>query len=123
MKRKSNLFLLLGFLLIVVVNCENSPTDSEGANKVTLSGQVINIETQKPMEGVVVRVQNISPEPTIITDAEGKYHIEFEIENTIEVLVIAFKENFLPDTTSILVVPDRTMDLPLLRLTPISIIQ
>jgi hypothetical protein len=83
-----------------------------------LNKQVINAQTQQPIEGAVVRVQNISPEPTIFTDAEGNYKSEFETKITTEVLVIAFKESFVPDTIAALAVPGRTVDVPFLRLTP-----
>jgi hypothetical protein len=119
MKEKRGLFLLAGFLLFAAVSCE-SPTEEEGANKVVLSGLVINVETQVPLEDAVVRVQNISPELTILTDGEGKYQVEFEIENTTEVLVVAFKESFVSDSSSILAVPGRDVEVPFLGLTPTS---
>jgi hypothetical protein len=84
MKRAKPLVLLLFVLLTVLMNCE-SPTEEQGANKVVLSGQVLNEETQDPLEGAVVRVLNISPDLTAFTDASGKYQLEFEIENTTEV--------------------------------------
>jgi hypothetical protein len=118
MKRNILFFLLSGLLLFAVVNCNKSPTDKGGDNKVILNGQVINAQTQQTMEGAIVRVQNISPELTIYTDAEGKYKAEFETKITTEVLVVAFKESFVPDTISVLAVPGRVVEVPFLRLTP-----
>jgi hypothetical protein len=119
MKPAKPLVLLLFVLLTLLMNCE-SPTEDQGANKVVLSGQVLNEETQDPLEGAVVRVLNISPDLTAFTDASGKYQLEFEIENTTEVSVIAFKESFVADTASVLAVPGRTVEIPFLRLIPTS---
>lgn len=95
-------------LILVAISCE-SPTD--GDNTVTLSGQVVDNDTGLPVAGAVVQVK-ISPSVTGITDAQGTFRIEFEITESTEVTVLAFKESFEGDSTTVLAVPGRSISLP-----------
>ncbi|MDZ7261457.1 MAG: carboxypeptidase-like regulatory domain-containing protein, partial [candidate division KSB1 bacterium] len=85
---------------------------------VRLSGQVVNKLTNNPIDSAVVRVLNISPEVVQITDSEGKFNMEVPVETTLDIKVVAFKEGYLPDTTTVLAVPGRTITVPSLKLTP-----
>ncbi|NIT57444.1 MAG: hypothetical protein GWN00_14785, partial [Aliifodinibius sp.] len=48
----------------------------------------------------------------------GRFSIEFELEDSQNVLVIASKESYISDTTEVVAVPDRVVELPLLQLIP-----
>lgn len=108
--------LCVVFLLILFFSCE-SPSENE-AQLVTLTGKVIDTQTNAPLQNAVIRVLNISPEITELTDSDGSYRISFESEESQNVLVIASKESYISDTTEAIAVPDRIVELPLLQLIP-----
>lgn len=120
MKKSLVLFLTIGNFLFLYLSCQ-TPTEPEKKitdKTVTLNGQVLNKQTNNPIDSAVVRILNISPEIVEMTDSEGKFNIEFTAENTINISVTAFKESYLPDTTIVLAVPGRTITVPPLTLEP-----
>jgi hypothetical protein len=119
---KISVILLISGLIIS--GCK-APTKVEEEDKVTggkviLNGQVLNSETNNPVDSAVVRVLNIVPEIIKITDSQGKFTIEINIDSTMEVKLVAFKEGYDPDTTTVFAVPGRTINVPPLRLKPVA---
>ncbi len=108
--------IICSILSLGMWGCESSTSSNE--NLVTLSGRVLNIETDTPIDGAIIQVLSVSPILTLIADSLGKYTVDFEIEETQEIKVAAFKESFLSDTTTVLVVPGQIVEVPLFRLSP-----
>lgn len=110
---------LLFILFCLILGCQ-SPTgnDEENPNQVILSGRVVNMQTETPIDGAIVQVLSISPMLTVVTDSLGKYLITFDIEAPQEIRIAAFKESFVADTTDLLIVPDRVVEVPLFLLAP-----
>lgn len=117
MRSIRNILISVALVGLLFFACE-SPNDNDEPNTVTLQGKVVDTQSGNPISNAVVRVINISPEITELTNAQGDFSIEFELEDSRTVQVIASKESYKSDTTEVIAVPDRTVDLPLLRLTP-----
>jgi len=108
--------LSIAFLLLLVLSCE-SPSENKD-QLVTLTGKVIDAQTNSPLSNAVVRVLKISPELTELTDSQGSFSFSFKSDNSKNVLIIASKESYVSDTTEAIAVPDRVVELPLLQLKP-----
>lgn len=119
MKIVSIFFLLISFIFLFSTSCE-SPSSSNGDQMVTLMGKVIDSKNSAPISNAVIKVINISPEITEVTDSDGNFSINFDLKEALDVQVIASKESYLPDTTVATVVPGRTIELPLFQLSPTS---
>ncbi|MFZ0389093.1 MAG: hypothetical protein WAN36_01435 [Calditrichia bacterium] len=107
-------------LLFILWGCE-SPTDEDTPDPeklVVVKGQVINQESNSPVDSAVVRVMNYSPETTVITDAAGRYSLDLEVNGSRELTILAYKESFVSDSIEILAVPGRSVDAPLMKLEP-----
>lgn len=117
---KKILIWLVALFFTGLLNCEKTPTDTEdpAETRVILRGQVLNLADGTPLGEAVVRVLEVDPEIVQITNAEGVFEIEFELEETGEIRLVAFKESFRPDTSLALAVPGRTISVPSLRLAP-----
>ena len=107
-------WLLLALILAAgpFLDC-TEPTKSEAVTvgeMVAMSGRVINTTTAAPIVNAVVLILNHTPEQSTVTDAQGLFFFEFEIEQTIELNIIAYRENFFADTISTLAVPGRTIE-------------
>ncbi len=111
MKKALLYFTTLILVMIVSSGC-NQPTNSEEQtqeNMVVLNGRVVNSESSAPIANAVVQILDYSPEQTTISDAEGKFNFEFEVTETKEYEVAAFRESFVKDTITVLAVPGRTV--------------
>ncbi len=124
MKKHYALSLLVILALLVTLSCQKSPTDSEKTADeditVTLNGRVLNTQTGNPLENAVVLLTGTDEEQSTATDGDGKYSFEFTVETSRNVAVIAYKESYVSDTTEVLAVPGRTVDVPSMSLTPTS---
>ncbi|GIV59995.1 MAG: hypothetical protein KatS3mg043_1084 [Rhodothermaceae bacterium] len=103
--------LLVGFF----AGCDAFNNDSGGI--VTLSGQVLDAETNNPVSGafVTIKPQNLLVE----TDSLGRYAVEIEIDSTMSLQVVAAKNGFNQASVTVQVLPDRLVEVPTLRITRI----
>ncbi len=123
MKRFLMTLLIVAVVVFLQFGCETPTQEDQGesaATTVRISGQVLNKETNTPVDSAVVRLLANSNEWTYVTDQNGQYYIELEVEGTLDMLVIAYKEGFYPDTTHVLAVPGRNIAAPTLTLQPTS---
>ncbi len=119
---KKILFIILGIALVssIFLGCE-SPTESEepeASDLVTLSGLVLNNSTDMPIENAIIKIGEVSPEIIEMTDSLGQFSMELSVSSSMDIDVIAFKESYVPDTTAVLAVPGRSIDIPTFRLLP-----
>lgn len=116
MKLYLMLILLAGLLLLPA--CEEDPTGANSAGEVIIRGQIFNQITSQPVDSAVVQVKQIIPELATLTDAQGKYELKFQVDQAQNVLVIGFKETFISDSTTVVALGDRIIDVPPLQLRP-----
>ncbi len=110
------LLISLAFL-ITLTGCKKAVEPETAQQKtVTLKGQVLESLTNMPVANAVVRALGITPTLITYTDSMGRYEFKFNVEVETNIQVIAFKEGFEPDTSNVLAVPGRIIDVPTLIL-------
>lgn len=113
--------ILVGILTVSLVGMFGcSPTEPEEAEPVTVTGTVIDVESGDAVEDAVVRIVNVKPELVQQTDANGRYSFQVNIDSTKELKISATKEAYTPEDINVLAVPERNINVPLLRLTPVA---
>ncbi len=113
--------ILLSVILLVLIQCDTpAEPEKDSENKVILAGQVVDKEKATPVEGAIVRLPDFITSSPLLTDSLGRYTYEFESDQTFEIQIFAYKENFRSDTISVLIVPGRTVNVPLLILAPVG---
>ena len=117
MKSIRNLSIIITVIMFLFFACE-SPSSNNEDQMVTLTGKVIDTENSTPIINAVIKVINISPEITEVTDSAGNFSVNFDLKEALNVQVIASKESYLPDTAVAMAVPGRTIELPLFQLSP-----
>jgi hypothetical protein len=117
MKSIRNPSIIITVIMFLFFACE-SPSSNNEDQTVTLTGKVIDTENSTPIINAVIKVINISPEITEVTDSEGNFSVNFDLKESLNVQVIASKESYLPDTAVAMAVPGRTIELPLFQLSP-----
>lgn len=85
-------------------------------NFAILRGIVVDNISGNALKASVLRVINGSGEVQTITDDFGKYSVTVPIESSKEVKVIAVKEGYYADTSSVFATLGRTIDVPVFKL-------
>lgn len=111
-------FIFVALLSLIMVGCKKAvePEAEKQLKTVTLKGQVVESATNAPVPNAVIRVLGITPTLIAYTDSLGRYEFKFEIENEIEIQLVAFKEGYAPDTINVLAVPGRVVEVPVFML-------
>ncbi|CUT02337.1 Ig-like domain-containing protein [Candidatus Chrysopegis kryptomonas] len=110
------LLISLAFV-ITLTGCKKAVEPETAQQKtVTLKGQVLESLTNTPVANAVVRALGITPTLITYTDSMGRYEFKFDVEVETNVQIIAFKEGFEPDTSNVLAVPGRIVEVPTLIL-------
>lgn len=116
MMRKFLIFIAL--ISLIISGCKKAvePEMEKQRKTVILRGRVLELAQNAPIANAVVRVLGITPALITYTDSLGKYQFSFEIGAESELQIVAFKEGYDPDTSKVLAVPGRTIDVPVLML-------
>lgn len=119
---KQNRILVLSFISILMFfyfsSCGKSPTQPETPTleSVTLNGQVIDFETGQAIENAAVKILADTTQYGTTTDADGKFSKTIQISKSLDLIVVASKENYKSDSTKVFAVPGRTIDVPTLKI-------
>ncbi len=113
--RAAGLAALAALTLLLWPGC-GSLEDTGGV--VTLNGQVLSAETNNPIAGAFVRV--LPYDLLFETNAQGRFTAEVEIDSTMTLTLSVTKEGFATGTSTVLAVAERTIDVPVFRLTPLG---
>lgn len=118
----SFLILISITTLIYFSSCGKSPTQPETpkSETITLNGQVIDFESGQPIENAAVKILTDTSQFGTTTDADGKFTKTIPISKSIDLTVIASKENYKSDTVKVFAVPGRTIDVPTLKIEKIK---
>ncbi|MCS7081978.1 MAG: Ig-like domain-containing protein [Bacteroidetes bacterium] len=98
---------------LALAGCELFQEAQEGG-LLRLSGRVVELQSGFPVEGAIVHVEPYGVQAQ--SDAQGFYRLEFDIDSTMSLLIRAQKAGYEADQHTIWVVPDKTIEVPLLRL-------
>ncbi|MEM6337497.1 MAG: hypothetical protein AAF752_13085, partial [Bacteroidota bacterium] len=119
MKRLSSLGLMLGLLTLLVAGCDSADDGVPQEGSVRIFGQVVNAETQEPVSEALIRLEPIGR--VFTADTEGRYDFSIDVDSTTTIEVIASKEGFDSDRTTITAVAEREIEVPAFRLTRIAV--
>ncbi|MCS7229494.1 MAG: Ig-like domain-containing protein [Candidatus Kryptonium sp.] len=114
--RKVLIFSILVFLLFSGCKKAVEPEEEKQQKTVVLNGRVLEEATNAPIRNAVVRILGITPALITYTDSLGRYQFNFQIEVETELQIVAFKEGYEPDTSKVLALPGRKVDVPVLML-------
>ncbi len=103
--------IFIVFLALLSAGCDvfSSSSDDEGGI-VTLTGQILNAETNNPVPGAFIRV--LPYDLLFEAGSDGSYSVEVEIDSTMDLSVTATADGFSPSTLPVLALPDRTIQVP-----------
>jgi len=107
--------LLLPILFLFSTGCDALSSDSsDESGVITLSGQVLNSETNNPIKNAFIRVfpYDLAFEAT----ADGTYSFEVEIDSTMDLTVTASAEGYLNASLPVLALAGRTIEVPSFKL-------
>lgn len=100
---------------LFVTGCDAFSSEEESSGTVQLVGQVLNSETNNPVEGAFVRV--LPYDLLFETDESGVFDVSVEIDSTMDLKISATKNGYSSATTTVLALAGRTVNVPVFRLT------
>jgi hypothetical protein len=114
----SILVLIILSATFYFTSCGKSPTQPETpqTETVTLNGQVIDFESGQPVENAAVKILADTSQYGTTTDASGKFSKTIPVSKSIDLTVVASKENYKSDTVKVFAVPGRTIDVLTLKI-------
>lgn len=117
--------LFLGIsILLYSCKTESDVISNEGGEEVTaksiISGQVVDRDTGFPIDSALVRIFGNTINVIVYTSAFGQYSLETEFENDESLLVMAYKDGYRTDTTSVVVVAGEDLAVPLIELSDLG---
>ncbi len=103
-------FIAMAFLL--------SYCDSAGPlyDPIEISGQVLDSETDEPIENAVVRLIQPEPEKNTVTDSNGQFFFELDVDSTVTIRVLISMESYDTRTLETVAIPERNIVFPVTRL-------
>lgn len=109
--------LLTAILCLGLLGCDLEGDDDTGG-VVTLTGQVLDTQTNNPVAGAFVRV--LPFDLLFETDEEGRYSFDVEVDSTMELNVTVTKDGYGSQSTEVLALAGRNINVPTLRITRIT---
>jgi len=129
MKNKSVSKFFIGiFALIIfsmlITNCQKeSEIISSGGgdpplsgDKSIISGQVVSQQTTFPLDSALVRLFGTTLNLVLFTDSQGRFSFEVVLESDEDLIIMTYRENYLPDTTVVTVVAGEDLNVPIITL-------
>ncbi len=108
---KFHYVFLIAILVALLANGCGLVDNNDDYEPVNITGLVMDSSDQ-PVEDAVVRLIEPPPEMNTVTDADGMYEFELELDTTLDVRVIVSKEGFVADTLTSHAIPERDIDFP-----------
>ena len=110
-------------LAILFVTCITlvfllSYCDSAGPlfDPIEISGQVLDSETDEPIENAIVRLVEPRPEKNTVTDGNGQFFFELDVDSTVTIRVLVSKESYETRTLETVAIPERNIVFPVTKL-------
>ena len=89
--------------------------DNDDFEPIDISGFIVDSSDQ-PVENAIVRLVEPPPEINTVTDSDGFFGFEMDVDSTINVKLIVSKEGFVSDTLNSQAIPERNIEFPNTRL-------
>jgi hypothetical protein len=128
MKNKSVSKFFIGiFALIIfsmlITNCQKDSEIVSGGGdpplsggKSIISGQVVSQQTTFPLDSALVRIFGTTLNLVLFTDSQGRFSFEVVLEADEDLMIMTYRENYLPDTTEVTVVAGEDLNVPIIAL-------
>jgi hypothetical protein len=116
------IFTLITFSLLIT-NCKQESEIVSSGGDVTqsggtsiISGQVISQQTTFPIDSALIRIFGTTLNLIIFTDSQGRFLLEVELESNEDLMIMTYRENYLPDTTEVTVIAGEDLNVPIIAL-------
>ncbi len=122
MKKEHFLFVPILLLAMLITSCEikdddsTSPGGTDSSYTVTLTGDVVEAATGNPIGGATIKIIDGLTVKGAVTDNNGKYSTVLDVADDIDLVIIAFKQGFIADTTTTFVLKNTTTEVPIFAL-------
>jgi hypothetical protein len=132
MKKNSVSKFILGIfalitLTMLITNCNKESEIVSPGGEIPLpgdnsiiSGQVVNQQTTFPLDSALVRIFGTTLNLILFTDSQGRYTFEVELDSDENLMIMTYRENYLPDTTEVTVVAGEDLIVPIIALEEIE---
>jgi len=112
------IFALIIFSMLIT-NCkQESEIISSGGDpslqggKSIISGLVVSQQTNFPLDSALVRIFGTTLNLVLFTDSQGRFVFEVVLEFDEDLMIMTYRENYLPDTTEVTVVVGENLNVP-----------
>ncbi|MCH8033455.1 MAG: hypothetical protein IH950_06845 [Bacteroidetes bacterium] len=112
------IFALIIFSMLIT-NCkQESEIISSGGDpsvqggKSIISGLVVSEQTNFPLDSALVRIFGTTLNLVLFTDSQGRFVFEVVLEFDEDLMIMTYRENYLPDTTEVTVVVGENLNVP-----------
>ena len=121
------IFALITFSMLIT-NCKQESEIVSGngqlpttGTKSIISGQVVSQETSFPLDSALVQIFGTTITKILVTDSDGKFIFEAELESDEDLIIMTYRENYIPDTTEVTVVVGENLTVPIIALEEVQI--
>ncbi|MFC2119749.1 Ig-like domain-containing protein [Bacteroidota bacterium] len=121
------IFALITFSMLLT-NCKQESEIVSGGgdlpttgSKSIVSGQVVSQETSFPIDSALVQIFGTTINIILVTDSQGKFIFEVELEFDEDLTIMTYRENYLPDTAEVTVVIGENLSVPIIVLEEVEI--
>jgi len=109
--------LIIFSMLITNCNQESEIISSGGdpsvqGGKSIISGLVVSEQTNFPLDSALVRIFGTTLNLVLFTDSQGRFVFEVVLESDEDLMIMTYRENYLPDTTEVTVVVGENLNVP-----------
>ncbi len=109
-------FFLVLSLSFFLSNCEST---GPSYDPIEITGQVLDADTEEPITNGIVRLVQPTPEKTTVTDGNGRFFFEVDVDSTVNVRLLISKEGFQTTTLETVAIPERNIDFPVAKLSAV----
>lgn len=115
---------LVALLALAVASCDSNAAfglpEEEDQLETTVAGTVVDASSGALVEGAVVQIVSLSPQPSQQTDADGRYSFSVALEADSELTITAGKSGYIEDSISVTARPESDVYVSDLRLAPVA---
>jgi len=104
------------FLVLSLTFLSNCDSTGPSYDPIEITGQVLDSDTEDPIVNGIVRLVQPTPEKTTVTDGDGRFFFEVDVDSTMDVRVQITKEGYQMITLETVAIPERNIDFPVAQL-------
>jgi hypothetical protein len=122
MKKEHIFLVLIPLLAILISSCEikddtsTSPGEIDSTYTVTLTGDVVEASTGNPISGATIKIIDGLTVKGAVTDDNGKFSSILDVSDDIDLIIVAFKQGYVADTTTTFAIKNATTEVPIFEL-------